>query len=179
MVVTKKQREAQQIIGAKAETRTFIMRGLRLFAHIPASLNSHVMPLPEQLLPARILAKASLCGNEYAWRIDDVEDTIRAAHSSNLATIGGQIQFRLPDGTCELYWLAADSSRRRDDEDWSSFVSRSANEVIEKFRSLQAKFNFVAEGVKEFTFLSEKHKQGFVLADYLYFILYFEAETAA
>ncbi len=140
---------------------------------------SVVMPLPEQLLPSIILAKASLHGNEYAWRIDDVEDTIRAACSANLAAIGGQIQFRLRDGTCELYWLAADSSPKQDDEDWSVFVSRSAGEVIEKFRNLRANSDFVAEGVNEFTFLSEKHDQGVFLADYLYFVLYFEAETSA
>ena len=137
------------------------------------------MLLPEQLLPAIILAKASLSGNEYAWRIHDVEDAIRAAYSTNLATIGGQIQFRLPDGTCELYWLEADSSPRRNGEDWSSFVSRSADEVIERFRSLRANSDFVAEGASSFTFLSERQNQGIVLADYLYFVLYFEAEIAA
>lgn len=136
------------------------------------------MQLPEQL-PAEILAKASVASNEYAWRIEDVESTIEAARLVNLATLGGQVQFRLPEGTCELYWLAADSSPRLNNESWSVFVFRSAKEVIEKFRLLQEKTDFVSEGIQAFTLLEGKYEEGANLADYLYFVLYFEDETAA
>ena len=51
---------------------------------------------PENLLPKDILYKASLVGNEYAWKQIDVKKVIFAAEELNLATLGGQSQFRLP-----------------------------------------------------------------------------------
>jgi hypothetical protein len=65
---------------------------------------------PELRLPHQILRRASLRGNEYAWPIEDICKVIEAAHQANLASIGRQLQFRLPDGgTCECYWVEVDT----------------------------------------------------------------------
>ena len=64
----------------------------------------------ESRLPLDVLQRASLRGNEYAWPIEDIPKVIEAARQANLASIGGQLQFRLPDGgTCECYWIEVDT----------------------------------------------------------------------
>ena len=67
--------------------------------------------MAEARLPAEILAKASLRGvdDEYAWRLDDIPFVIGAARAVGLANIGGQLQFRGPEFTCECYWVEVDT----------------------------------------------------------------------
>lgn len=62
------------------------------------------VPFPEAILPPDIRALGDLRGNEYAWRRADLPRVFDAAKLAGLANLGGQVQFRLPDGTCELYW---------------------------------------------------------------------------
>jgi hypothetical protein len=67
-----------------------------------------------------------------------------AAAASGLANLGGQAQFRIPDGTCDLYWLSLDSGERRPNETWESYVTRSAAEVLAQFTALRERtFPFV------------------------------------
>jgi hypothetical protein len=57
-------------------------------------------------LPPDLLARASLSGNEYAWPVNEIPSVIEAARAANLVSIGGELQFRLPDGgVCECYWV--------------------------------------------------------------------------
>jgi hypothetical protein len=130
--------------------------------------------MTEVKLPPSILDKASLRANEYAWRLADVAEAINAAQTSGLATLGGQIQFRTPDGICELYWLSATAEDRRPDEDWLPFVSRSAEQVLQRFVGLVATTDFVAEGLRHFPCLAELQSRGDELAEYLCFVLYFQ-----
>lgn len=58
----------------------------------------------EALLPPTVLAKATIINNEYAWPFADVEEAIVAAQALGLANLGGNPQFRLPDGIYDLYW---------------------------------------------------------------------------
>ena len=51
---------------------------------------------------------------------------IAAAQKCGLATVGGVVQFRIPAGTCELYWRCADAESQRPGELWSEYVARSA-----------------------------------------------------
>src|SRR5262245_4241167 len=111
----------------------------------------------EKLLPPSILAKATLRGNEYAWPFASVEETISAARASGLATVGGQAQFRLPDGICEMYWLKADASDRRAGEQWQEFVSRSAQEVLTTFKEKVVSADYLAE-VRNWPFLAINSK---------------------
>jgi hypothetical protein len=74
---------------------------------------SEVTMFPESSLPQAILDNASLRGNEYAWQQADVIATIQAAATQQLASIGGQAQFRFPNGTYEMYWLNYDASLSR------------------------------------------------------------------
>ena len=66
----------------------------------------------ERRLPKELLERASLRGKEYAWRIADIPEVIEAARRAGLVNVGGQLQFRFPDGkTRECYWVEVDTYR--------------------------------------------------------------------
>ena len=129
----------------------------------------------EELLPQTVLSKASLRGKEYAWRKDDVKEAILAARQQNLATLGGEVQFRIPNGTCELYWLNFDPADKSDSEIWQDYVVQSAHECITNFNDLCMTTDFVKLGKENFEVLrnmSETEDIGI----YLCFVLYFVTE---
>jgi hypothetical protein len=130
---------------------------------------------PELRLPQPILGKAMLQCREYAWPLEAVEEAVTAAREAGLACLGGQVQFRVPEGTCELYWLAADSDPRRPGEPWPAFVDRSAAEVLARFRDLRSNTDFVKEAAA-FDILEQMQARGVDLSPFLCFVLYFVDE---
>lgn len=117
-------------------------------------------------------------GNEYAWKKEDLIDVILSAKKNRLASIGGQVQFRFPDGCCELYWINFDSDDKSEDEPWDEYVARTADEVINKFERVNQEFNFIDEGYNSFQFLKHKVDNDRVaLEDYLCFVMYFNDEN--
>ena len=131
----------------------------------------------EKYLPEKILRKASVRGKEYAWKKEDLIEAILSAKENRLASIGGQVQFRLPDGCCELYWINFDSDDKIENESWDEYVVRSADEVILKFKKINVEFDLIDEGYKSFQFLKDKvNNEGVVLSDYLCFVAYFNDE---
>ena len=102
--------------------------------------------MSEEFLPVNIRQKANVSpGGEYVWQIGDFETVILAAKGARLASLGGQAQFILPEGTCEMYWVKYDSESRKSNESWEAYVHRSADEVLEKFRSMVTKIDFMKE----------------------------------
>jgi hypothetical protein len=85
---------------------------------------------------------------------------------------GGQAQFRLPDGTCELYWIDLAPSGRTLGEPWNQWVDRSADDAIANFRRRMAATNWQSE-IQNWEFLWEKAGKGVDVMSYLYFVLYF------
>ncbi|WP_283195984.1 hypothetical protein [Rhizobium sp. AN80A] len=106
----------------------------------------------ETLLPAEIVRRASLRGNEYAWPLDDIPLVIDAARQANLWNVGGQLQFRLPDGAvCECYWVEVTTYRTvAKAPEWPERVRGSASDALEQFSKLFEEFDFLAEGLKAF-----------------------------
>ena len=92
-----------------------------------------------------MLLGASTRGDEYAWTVSDLPNALVNAEAHGYACLGGQFQFRVPSGTCEMYWLSADSSDRQKDESWEQYSYRSCREVLEKFRKRVAETNFAKE----------------------------------
>jgi hypothetical protein len=129
----------------------------------------------EDLLPPALLAKATRRGNELAWPLEVVPEVIAAGCVCGLATLGGQIQFRVPDGTCELYWLNANSSPRGQDESWSEYVVRSAVEVGTGFAGLPSGDDMLEEGLG-WEVLARLHAGGTDIGQYLCFVLDFVSE---
>ncbi|MBX9725136.1 MAG: hypothetical protein K2X81_27280 [Candidatus Obscuribacterales bacterium] len=134
------------------------------------------MDHPELLLPEAIRQKASISSNEYAWKIEDIEETLLAAKRANLASIGGEVQFRFDDGEAEPYWLGFDSGEQLPGESWEQYVERSAQKVLEHIQRLYRETDFL-QIAKEWDFIQKKIRQGINPLDHLYFMLDFLAPT--
>ena len=133
----------------------------------------HYYPaLVEHLLSPEILVSASLRGKEYAWPPSGVKAAIRDAVAHRLATIGGQAQFRLPDATCELYWINIEPSARRQNEPWDDWVTRSAEETVLMFNLQMASTDWNAE-IAGWPFLRDSSELGVDVLSHLCFVLYF------
>jgi hypothetical protein len=103
--------------------------------------------MDEHALPPEILERGSCAWGEYAWRIEDIPDVIEAARRSNLISIGGQLQFRLPDGTAECYWVEVDTYKSVYEAlPWEERVSRTAEVALRDFEVLRKGVDFIAEG---------------------------------
>lgn len=132
-------------------------------------------PSPEKKLPADLLANATLRGREYAWALSDIPLVIEAARAANLVNVGGQLQFRIPDGgTCECHWVEVDTYNTVDPKlPWEERVARTATVAARDFAALPDRFDFVEEGMKGFA----KHLKAFTatggnLADAMCFVWY-------
>lgn len=128
-------------------------------------------------MPQRLLDRSSLRGNEYAWRVGDIPDVIEAARLAGFVSLGGQLQFRVPGGTCECYWVEVDTFRVvSSDLLWPERVDRTASEALDQFQRLSSSFDFLAEGRKAFPeILSEFEASGGRAEDAMCFVWYLEA----
>jgi hypothetical protein len=128
----------------------------------------------ELRLPQHFLNISVKRGNECGWKQNDVLEVIEAARKVRMAIIGGQVQYLLPIGRCELYWLSYDSTDRNQNEEWINYCDRTADEVSKKFQQL-LNIDIQAEAIKAFpNHLSHNGKPIDKLKDYQVFILYFE-----
>ncbi len=127
----------------------------------------------EKYLPTEILQKAIVSGQEYGWKRTYFKEVVDKAVEVGLAIIGGQVQFKLPDGTCELYWHKYDTSERKSGENWKDYCQRSKEECLSQFEKLPTESELIKDGIESFDFLKEKSKTEISLEDYLIFILYF------
>ena len=106
------------------------------------------MQSSETFLPARLLERATLWGNEYAWPISDIPEVIEAARQSNLVSVEGQLTFRFPSGANgECYWIEVDTLRAVPvDLPWDERVAATAAAALSQFQELQERYDFMAEG---------------------------------
>jgi hypothetical protein len=132
------------------------------------------MQIEEKYLSKELLNKALLSGKEYGWKRGDVTNVIDYAYSIGLGIIGGQLQFKLPDGTCELYWRKFDPKERVTGEKWQDYCKRTRLECIELLNKLPDNKSLINEAVDNFEFLKQKYNNGVNLEEYLIFILYFD-----
>ncbi|MBV1830371.1 hypothetical protein HNW77_05885 [Komagataeibacter sp. AV436] len=101
----------------------------------------------EAFLPADIMERGTLSGNERVWPLSDIPFIIKAARRAGVANIGGQLQFRFPDAICELYYIETNPFRFMPSGlSWQDQVEHSAPISPEQFQSLPEDFDFLAEG---------------------------------
>lgn len=135
----------------------------------------------ETLLPKELIARASLRGREYAWPISDIPKVIEAARSCGLVSIGGQLQFRFPDGpTCECYWVEVDTYKAMPAgiASWSDRVALSAEAAKATFEKLLETYDFVEEGRKAFAqAFSDFEKSSQDASGAMCFVWYLKAES--
>lgn len=98
------------------------------------------------------MSRASLRGGEYAWPLAEIPAVIDATRAANLLNVGGQLQFRLPDGgVCECYWIEVDTYRTVSKAlPWAARVEAAAADALSAFNRLQDEHDFLAEGLKGF-----------------------------
>jgi hypothetical protein len=131
----------------------------------------------ESHLPKDLLSRSSLRGNEYAWKILDIPEVIEAGRNAGLINIGGQLQFRLPDGgTCECYWVEVDTFKSVPAAislSWEERVAKTADAALEDFASLQKRYNFLEEGRRDYgKYLDEIAQNGGDPAEAMCFVWY-------
>ncbi len=138
------------------------------------------MTCPEALLPKRLLSQASLRGREYSWPVDIIPQVIDAARTAMLVNIGGQLQFRFPDGTtCECYWIEVDALKLvAGDLPWAEKVAMSADTALAEFHKVQSRWQFVEEGKKVFPkWITEFEASGGDLQNAMCFVWYLESNN--
>ncbi len=131
------------------------------------------MNSPERHLPKELLECASVRGREYAWRIADIPKVIEAARRAGLVNIGGQLQFRLPDGgTCECYWVQVDTYKSVSKElHWAERVTQTADVALADFTRLASEYDFPEEGRRSFgAHLKEAEGRGGNAAEMMCFV---------
>lgn len=130
----------------------------------------------EQKLPLELLNKATLRDNKYAWIPEDIPSVIEAASELNLAVLAVQLQFRLPEKTCELYWRTFVSKDKQPIETWEQYVQRAAQECLQLFLEIM-KYDLLQEGLESFRYLREQYQNGVNIIDYACFVVYLEDES--
>ncbi|MEH6664296.1 MAG: hypothetical protein V7678_05550 [Brevundimonas sp.] len=134
----------------------------------------------EHLLPDDVVSAASQRGGEYAWRPSDIPRVIEAGRKAGLASLGGQLQFRTPDGTCECYWVDVDTSSVVSQSlSWSDRVNLSAEVALNSFEHLAEAYDFTSEGRSSFRHLQDFEAAGGDLQAVLWFVWYLEPEPSA
>jgi hypothetical protein len=135
------------------------------------------MEEPESFLTTDLLSCASKRGNEYAWRKHDLLAVADESEHAGLASDGWQVQFRTPDGACELCWSTFYPEERRKNEPWSQYVTRSWQESHQMWQKLFDNANLIDEGIKIFRLIQQTEGQGVLPRDTLWFVLFFKSET--
>ena len=132
--------------------------------------------MPERELPLKIAEGARLKGNEYGWKPSLFPTALANAQALGYACIGGQFQFRLDIGTCEMYWLSADSGPRFEAESWLEYCERSCSEVRIGFQKLMSDTDFRKQAL-EWHPVRDAMAQGLDPQEKLVFIAYFVDEA--
>ncbi len=132
----------------------------------------------ETLLPPQLLQRATLRGREHAWPISDIPALIEAARYAHLLNLGGQLQFRFPDATCECYWVeVAPLKDLPPNLSWAERIDRAAQIAREDFSALQKRYDFLAEGRGSFSVPFEQFSaSGHDPAEAMCFVWYVSTE---
>lgn len=138
-----------------------------------------MLNIPELTLPENIRKRACLRGNEWAWPVDEIPAVIEAARLAGLVNIGGQLQFRFPDGTCELYWIEVNTFQTNASGlSWQERINQTATDALSQFQALQEQFDFLAEGQLSFSEHFDYYRaNGSDPIDAICFVWYFEASA--
>ena len=130
----------------------------------------------ERELPPQIAEGAHLESNEYGWEASSFPTALANAQALGYACIGGQFQFRLSNGICEMYWLSADSDSRQKAESWLDYCERSCSEVKTRFQKLMSETDFQKQAL-ELPPVKEAMANGLAPLERLVFVAYFVDEA--
>jgi hypothetical protein len=129
---------------------------------------------PETNLPKELLQKANLRGNEYAWSLDLMPEVIWAGKEAGLINLGGTLQFRIPEATCECYWVDIDPEIPSHCTG-SERIIAAAESCYAKFQALLNSLSLEAEASK-FEILRTFMASGGNIEEFACFVWYFSTE---
>src|SRR4051812_13124099 len=138
------------------------------------------MLLPaEMLLPLDLQQAAFRSGNEWGWPPDLIPRVIDEAEKLDLLSLGGQLQFLLPQGTCECYWVSVEPLNGEPNGlSWHERVAFAADASRHAFEDVRSHFDFIAEVRSGFGELAcEFEAAGGDLREAMCFIWYLETNT--
>jgi hypothetical protein len=106
---------------------------------------------PEMLLPDTLRSAACRSGNEWGWKPEAIPLVIDEAEKLGLLNVGGQLQFSMPEGTCECYWVEVDALMGEPDSlPWAERVALAAAAARQKMADISRRYDFIEEGHKAF-----------------------------
>jgi hypothetical protein len=127
------------------------------------------------ILPPEITLGATRSNDEYGWQLDCFPSALAKAEALGYACLGGQFQFRLSSGTCDMHWLSVDAKERKPAEPWPAFCRRSCSEILSGFTKLHAETDF-KKMASEWPSIQEPMAQGLDPHQVLVFAAYFVTE---
>ena len=130
------------------------------------------------LLPETIRSAAYRSGNEWGWKPEAIPLVIDEAEKAGLLNVGGQLQFLLPEATCECYWVEVDALIGEPENlTWAERVALAATAARQKMADVSRRYDFIEEGRKAFTAPFEAYEAvGGDVRDRICFIWYLEAD---
>lgn len=133
---------------------------------------------PEMMLPETMRSAACRSGNEWGWRPEEIPLVIDEAEKAGLLNIGGQLQFLMPDGICECYWVEVDAlADEPKDLTWTERVARAAIAARHGIADLSRRYDFIEEGRKAFAdYFRAYEAAGGHVRDRMCFIWYLQAD---
>lgn len=95
-----------------------------------------------------------------------------------LLNIGGQLQFQLPDATCECYWVEVNAlADEPEGLTWAERVAVAAKTARQQMADISRRYDFMKEGREAFTdVIAAYEAAGGDIGDRMCFIWYLEAE---
>ena len=132
---------------------------------------------PEMLLPHTLRSAACRSDNEWGWPPEAIPLVIDEAEELGLLNVGGQLQFLMPEGTCECYWVDVDATAGEPgDLSWAERVAFAAAAARQRMADVGRRYDFLQEGRKAFgaTFAAYEAAGGNV-RDRMCFVWYLEA----
>ena len=136
---------------------------------------------PETRLSRNLRDAAIRRDHEWGWPPNLIPRVIDEAEALGLLSLGGQLQFILPAGICECYWVDVDPLQNEPARlDWEARVRFAAENARSQFEALQRRFDFIAEGRKAFaTYLDDFEMKGGDLDEITCFIWYLDAQAVS
>ncbi|MGO6814677.1 hypothetical protein [Rhizobium leguminosarum] len=133
---------------------------------------------PEMLLPDTLRSAACRSGSEWGWQPETIPLVIDEAEKLGLLNVGGQLQFLMPEGTCECYWVEVNALMGEADSlTWAERVALSATAARQQMVDISLRYDFIEEGRKAFAdpFAAYEATGGNV-RDRMCFIWYLQAD---
>ena len=135
---------------------------------------------PYMLLPESIRLAARRSGNEWCWRPESIPLVIDEAEKAGLLNIGGQLQFLMPEGTCECYWVEVDALIGEPENlAWAERVAHAATAARQKIAEVGRRYDFIEEGRRGFAAFFDAYEIcGGDVRDCMWFIWYLKSDRS-